>query len=291
VHKLKKTNEDLAADLRASEARIHALEMQLTLENQSGANQDHTGAGSVSDFGRLALSAGSIREHAPLSFAILGGGSAVSPGAASPPPQTGNTGRHDALSREGSHLHLSDILSRDNALKCAQTYFDSNGLAYPFLERTEMIPEMLDVFDTEKERERLDERLSPEMEHADRRKFIVYMMLTIGRSNAVRLGEVSDHCVDKALYSAALRYRAKAVGREDMVSASEPERFKLTPALCAGVVTHDDVFDRDAGDGLAVADAWHGGPRGHGHRAASALGCPGGDCRATPACLLLVLQP
>jgi len=221
VHKLKKTNSDLVADLRASEARIHALEMQLSGDDKGIAHN-----GINSEFGRLALSAASIREHAPLSYVNTGGGgSAIVPGSASPPPRRG---RHNSnistTSREGSNLYLSDILSRDEAIKCAQHYFDFNGLAYPLLERAEVVPEMLELYDTEKERDREranlppGDRMTAEAEdRADRRKFLIYMMLTLGRSAAVRLGDEHSHNADKALYAAALRYRAKALSREDMV--------------------------------------------------------------------------
>jgi hypothetical protein len=188
-----------------------------------GSDERHPHAAINSEFGRLAVSASAIREQHPLAFLSTGGGAAgIPPGSPSPP---GHRARHNSSisNHEGMHMLLSEIISRDEAIKCANHYFDFNSIAFPFLERAELIPEMLELYDSEKEqRERppqppVDRAAAEAEERAERRKFIIYMMITIGKSYSVRLGDEHTHGTDKLLYSASQRYRSKAISREDML--------------------------------------------------------------------------
>ncbi|BEI91206.1 uncharacterized protein CcaverHIS019_0400260 [Cutaneotrichosporon cavernicola] len=213
VHTLKDTNANLTSQVDAAHTRIRTLEEQLA---RGGAASSIcapptsvgglVGAANTGEFARMAAGAMSMREHAVLGVE----GRQVASRVRSLSPTT---------------EPITELLTREGAHKAAKMYFDFNALPYPILDKSETLATIDEMYGGEPPQPRAPKRRttsssinSDASEDAERRQFLAGMVLAIGSHASARAGEDdAQGALAERIYRSALRNRARALERENMV--------------------------------------------------------------------------
>lgn len=243
VSKLKTANGGLDAELAAAHDRIRELEMQLDMSSRSlvhpqpqhihnssssshhqqdePRSHEHENVREVlgeretrktspplsgGEFNKLAASALEIRGLSHLAQYYADKRRMSGP---SPPP-----------------MAVTDIITKEQAHSAVMHYFSFNELAYPLFDKAEVFAEVKELYagagndtnDADNAPGAAAHSVASDgsEDMSDRRKFLLFMVLAAGLQGMKRTGDKTLPPA-RALFSAAMPHRAKALGREDLV--------------------------------------------------------------------------